>query len=153
MTTYVDSSALVAAYVPGRFSEAARRALRGSPRTPFSPLHELEISSAFALLLGRGSISPDEYRGIRAHLRDDLDSGRLVRLPLDWSAVFPRACELADTHTVKLLTRSLDVLHVASAHAAACSRFVSADTRQIALAKATGLHVTDITRGVRGSKR
>jgi prevent-host-death family protein len=42
VTTYIDSSALVAAYVPERFSRAARRALRAAPQVPFTPLHVLK---------------------------------------------------------------------------------------------------------------
>ena len=57
MTTYIDSSVLVAVYVPERFSTAARRAVRGAPQVPFTQLHELEISNAFELLVGRGLIS------------------------------------------------------------------------------------------------
>jgi predicted nucleic acid-binding protein len=56
VTTYVDSSVLVAVYVPERFSKAARQALRGAPQVPFTQLHELEIPNAFELLVGRGLI-------------------------------------------------------------------------------------------------
>jgi prevent-host-death family protein len=64
VTTYVDSSALVPVYVPERFLKSARRALRSSPQVPFTPLHELEVPNAFALLPGRALIS-DADRGIR----------------------------------------------------------------------------------------
>ena len=53
MTTYVDSSALVAVYVSERFSQSARRAVRAVPQIPFTQLHELEVPNAFALLVGR----------------------------------------------------------------------------------------------------
>ena len=152
MTTYVDSSALVPVYVPERFSKAARRALRGSPQVPFTPLHELEVPNAFALLIGRGLISDEEYRAIRAQLLDDVESQRLVPLALDWDRVFASACELSENHTAKLLTRSLDLLHVAAAHAAGYRVFVSADNRQLAVAKATGLKVVDIKQRGRAAK-
>jgi predicted nucleic acid-binding protein len=134
VTTYVDSSALVPVYVPERFSKAARRAL-------------------FALLIGRGLISDEEYRAIRALLREDIEAQRLVPLALDWDRVFASACELSENHAAKLLTRSLDLLHVAAAHAASCRVFVSADDRQLAVAKATGLKVVDIKRTGRAAKR
>jgi hypothetical protein len=67
--------------------------------------------------------------------------------------VFASACELSANYTVKLLTRSLDLLHVAAAHAAHCRVFVSADDRQLDVAKASGLTVVDIKRGVRSAKR
>lgn len=62
MTTYIDSSLLVAVYVPERFSNAARQTVRAVPQVPFTQLHELEISNAFELLVGRGSITREECR-------------------------------------------------------------------------------------------
>jgi hypothetical protein len=53
----------------------------------------------------------------------------------------------------KLLSRSLDLLHVAAAHVATCTTFISADDRQLAVAKATGLTVIDIKRRVPRMKR
>lgn len=153
MTTYVDSSALVPVYVPERFSRAARRALRTSSQVPFTPLHELEVPNAFALLTGRGLITADECRAIRLQLQDDIDAHRLVPLALDWAHVFASACELSETDTASLLTRSLDLLHVAAAEAAGCKVFVSADDRQLAVAKARGLKVVDIKARVRSAKR
>jgi hypothetical protein len=58
-----------------------------------------------------------------------------------------------ENHTATLFTRSLDLLHVAAAHAASCRVFVSADDRQLAVAKATGLKVVDIKGSGRGTKR
>ena len=153
MTTYVDSSVLVAVYVPERFSKAARRVVGGTPQVPFTWLHELEVANAFGMLLGRGLISSAEHRAIHAHLQEDLESQRLRRLPLDWDRVFAKACDLSVAHTVQQLTRSLDLLHVAAAHTAACHSFVSADDRQLAVAKAAGLAITDIKRRVPRIKR
>ena len=136
MTTYVDSSALVAVYVPERFSRA-RQALRAAPQVPFTQLHELEVSNAFELLVGRGLISREECRAVRAQLQQDIDSQRLLRVSLDLDAVFTSARELSRAYTAKSLARSLDVLHVAAAHVAVCTTFVAADNRQLTVAKAT----------------
>lgn len=46
----------------------------------------------------------------------------------------------------KHLSRSLDLLHIAAAHALACTTFVSGDDRQLAVAKASGLKTIDIKR-------
>ena len=62
MTTYIDSSALVAVYVPERYSASARTTLTTVPQVPYTPLHELEVANAFALLLGRGSRFPRSSR-------------------------------------------------------------------------------------------
>jgi len=55
--------------------------------------------------------------------------------------------------TARFLTRSLDLLHVAAAHLALCGTFVSADDRQLAVAKASGLTTLDIKRPPRRRKR
>ena len=144
MTTYVDSSALVPIYVPERFSNVAREVLGGLPQVPYTPLHELEVANAFALLKGRGLITSEEHLGVRRQLQEDVDAQRLLPVALDWPDVFAIACELSDAHTAKLLTRSLDLLHVAAARATSCRVFVSADDRQLAVAKAAGLKVVDI---------
>lgn len=146
MTTYVDSSALVAVYIPERFSIAARKAVRAVPQVPFTPLHEVEVNNAFELLVGRGLITREECQGIQVQLRDDLEGLRVARVALDLEAVFTAADELSRSYTARLLTRSMDLLHVAAAGMMRCSIFVSADDRQLAVAKANGLKVVDIKR-------
>jgi predicted nucleic acid-binding protein len=79
-------------------------------------------------------------------LRDDLASQRLMPTSLDLGEVFTHASELSKRYTAKHLVRSLDLLHVAAAHAATCKTFVSADDRQLVVAKASGLKVIDIKR-------
>jgi hypothetical protein len=68
---------------------------------------------------------------------------------IDLDRVFTDATELSRTHTAKFLTRSLDLLHVAAAHVMECTTFVSANNRQLAVAKAAGLVTTDIKRRAR----
>jgi predicted nucleic acid-binding protein len=149
MTTYIDSSVLVALYVPERFSRAARSAVRTAGQVPFTVLHRLEVPNAFELLVGRGAITRDERHAIERQLHEDLEAQRLASVSIDLDRVFADASELSGTHTAKLLTRSLDLLHVAAAHVMECTAFVSADDRQLAVAKATGLKTTDIKRRTR----
>ena len=153
MTTYIDSSALVAVYVPEHFSAAARKALSTVPRVPYTLLHELEVANAFALLLGRRSITAAEHRAIRAQVREDVEAQRLVPTALDWPQAFAGACELSESCTATLLTRSLDLLHVAAARALGCKVFVSADDRQLAAARTAGLKAVDIKRTAARSPR
>jgi predicted nucleic acid-binding protein len=56
--------------------------------------------------------------------------------------VFELAAELSREHTSKLGTRTLDVLHVASAVTLGSRIFVTYDDGQAALAKAARLRVT-----------
>jgi hypothetical protein len=120
---------------------------------PFTAMHELELPNAFELLVGRQLITRDERRSIQQQLRDDIDNERLVRTSLDLDQVFAQASELSRLYTAQHLARSLDLLHVAAAHVATSQTFVSADDRQLAVAKASGLKVIDIKRGVRRRKR
>lgn len=149
MTTYVDSSALVPVYVPETFSSAARAAVREAGQLPFTVLHRLEVSNAFELLVGRHLLTRDESRAVRQQLQEDIVTQRLLSLAIDFDHVFDVAVDLSQEYTAKLLTRSLDLLHVAAAHALGCARFVSADDRQLAVAKASGLAIVDIMRGRR----
>jgi len=151
VTTYVDSSALVAVYVPERFSKAARAAVRRASQIPYTPLHRLEVPNAFEMLVGRGAITRDECRAILGQLREDMDAQRLMTVSPDLEQVFARASEFSSLYTAKTLARSLDLLHVAAAHLTSCKRFVSGDDRQLAVAKASGLRVVDIKRRVRRS--
>lgn len=150
MTTYVDSSALVAVYVPERFSAAARRAVQAASQVPFTALHNLEVLNAFESLVGRHAITRDECRAVHDQLQDDILNHRLVRSTVDLDQVFTNASELSRVYTAKMLTRSLDLLHVAASHLAMCTTFVSADDRQLAIAKATGLKIVDIKIRARG---
>jgi predicted nucleic acid-binding protein len=153
VTTYVDSSALVPVYVPEQFSKAARSVIRAAGQIPFTPLHRLEVLNAFELLVGRSLMARDECRAVQAQLRDDIENQRLMPVALDLDRVYAEAGELSTLHTAKILSRSLDLLHVAAAHVALCTTFASADDRQLAVAKASGLTTIDITRPVRRSKR
>jgi predicted nucleic acid-binding protein len=149
VTTYIDSSALVPVYVPEQFSEAAQSVIRTAGQVPFTALHRLEVANAFELLAGRKLLTKDECRAVQAQLLEDLEQQRLLALSLDLELVFAKAAELSRLYTAKFLTRSLDLLHVAAAHAAQCPKFVSADDRQLTLARASGLTPVDIKRPVR----
>jgi predicted nucleic acid-binding protein len=147
--TYFDSSALVPLYVPESFSASARREARQAKQLPYTALHRLEVQNAFELLVGRRSITQDEHRAVLQQLQDDLESQRLVPLTLDLERVFTAASDLSSRYSVRFLSRSLDLLHVAAARLVLCKTFVSADSRQLRVAKATGLRVVDITRSIR----
>jgi predicted nucleic acid-binding protein len=150
--TYADSSALVPLYVPGSFSATAWFVIRDAGQVPFTALHQLEVPNAFELLAGRRLISRDESRAILRQLQDDVESQRLTPTVLDLEQIFIEAGELSRRYTARFLARSLDLLHVAAAHLTLCETFVSADDRQLAVAKASGLTVVDIKRPPRRRK-
>jgi hypothetical protein len=65
---------------------------------------------------------------------------------LDFEHAFAQAGGLSRLYTAKYLARSLDLLHIAAAHVLQCKTFVSADDRQLSVAKASGLATVDIKR-------
>jgi predicted nucleic acid-binding protein len=140
-------------YVNERFSESAESVLRHAGQTPFTVLHQLEVPNAFERLVGRDLMTREECESVQRQLRDDLSSLRLMPISIDLDDVFTQATELSRRYAAKHLARSLDLLHIAAAHAANCTRFVSADDRQPAVAKTTGLEVVDIKRSPRRRKR
>lgn len=153
MVTYVDTSALVPVYVPESFSAAARDVVQNASQVPFTALHRLEVPNAFELMVARRLITADERRSVLQQLQDDIDAQRLVSIALDLERLFGDAGELSRKYSARFFSRSLDLLHVASAHLAHCKRFVSADDRQLRVARATGLTVIDIRRPVRPRRR
>ena len=70
-----------------------------------------------------------------------LTEGRLALADVPWRRALDRAAELSRAHTPRLGTRTLDVLHVASAIELGSRAFVTYDDRQAALAKAVKLRV------------
>jgi predicted nucleic acid-binding protein len=71
----------------------------------------------------------------------DLAAGVLAHAAVAWPEVLWEAERLSAGHSETMGTRSLDILHVASALVLGAEQFVTFDTRQGALARAAGLRV------------
>jgi predicted nucleic acid-binding protein len=141
-TTYVDPSALRRLYVHDDRSRAfcawlAR--IRGA--LPLTRHGRSEIVNSICLAVFRRDIEKEVAEGAILDLDADLREGRLVLSDVPWRRVFDLAADLSRTHTSELGTRTLDVLHVASALALGSRTFVTYDDRQAALAKAARLRV------------
>jgi hypothetical protein len=76
-----------------------------------------------------------------ADIRRQLDTGFFRMAEASQSEIYAKAGELSDTHTPAIGTRSLDLMHVATAMLCKAQRFLSTDTRQREAAKAEGLEV------------
>lgn len=144
MKAYFDTSAVVPLYLPEIRSEHAREEARRAGQIPYTPLHALELTSAIHLNCGRGLITPAELRAVSLQIEDDLSAHRLRTTPVDLTEVFATATDLATRHAATVLCRSLDVLHIAVALHLRCAELVSADERQLQLARAVGLDVVDL---------
>lgn len=139
---YVDPSALRSLYLHDDRSPrfcAWRRRTRGA--LPVTRFGRAEVVNSIQLAVHRGTINAEVAALAAADFESDLAEGRLQLVDALWRRMLDLAAELSQEHTAKLGTRTLDVLHVASAVALGAQRFVTYDIRQAALAKAVGLRV------------
>jgi predicted nucleic acid-binding protein len=139
-SVYIDSSALRHLYVHGSRS-AAMSAWRF--RCPGAlPLTRFGRAEVFNAILGaafRGDLTEAAAQRSLAEFEADLNSGDIRLVDLLWRHALDRTAELSREHTIKLGTRALDVLHVASALELGARTFVTYHARQAALAQAVGL--------------
>jgi predicted nucleic acid-binding protein len=136
---YVDTSALVKLYFPEPDSARIARLVAGSP-IAFTRLHELEMTSALSQKLFVKSARPKQITETLASVADDVRAGVLVRAVPDWDVVLDDATHAARSHTPRLGTRSLDVLHCCAAKVLSAKAFITSDARQRTLATKLGLH-------------
>ena len=139
---YVDPSALRRQYVHDQHSRAFcswRARKRGAL---LLTLHgRSELVNSICLGIFREDIDRSAGEAALADLDEDLAAGRLILADVPWRRVFERAEALSRAHTPKLGTRTLDVLHVASALVLGCRQLVTYDERQALLARAAGLRL------------
>ena len=135
---YVDPRALRCLYLHDERSRAFcawRRRLRGS--LPISQHGYAELVNAIALAAFRSDVPREVADGATA----DLVAGRLRLVDLAWRRALDTAADLSRRHTPLLGTRSLDVLHVASALTLGMTGLVTYEDRQAKLVKAVKLRL------------
>ena len=140
---YADSGFIVSLYRPSEgLSRAARRAIKQSPGAVIlSPLSLLEIRNALNLAIRRGEMGKTEREAILADIRRQIDTGFFRMAEASQSEIYAKAGELSDKRTPAIGTRSLDLMHVATAMLCKARRFLSTDSRQREAAEAEGLEV------------
>ncbi len=138
---YADTSFLVSLYVLDVNSARAAAQMRHA-KLPilFTAFGELELANAISLRLFRRELLPSKVKAAYTLVRKDIEDGVLLLKPLA-AAVYERAKQIARRRTPQLGTRTLDVLHVASALVLQADDFYTFDHSQERLAKAEGLAV------------
>lgn len=106
-----------------------------------TPLGELELTNAIALRLFRRELLSSKVKATQGLVRRDLTEG-VLQLKSLTAGVFDRAKRMSLRWTPQLGTRTLDILHVASALELGADTFYTFDHHQEKLAKAEGLIVT-----------
>ena len=137
---YVDPSALLKLYLHEPDSKGMS-AWRAKARGALAVTHHgrVELVNGIALAAHRKLIGEQAFNETLAALDDDFDQGRYYQADLLWRATLKRAAEMSREHSRSLGTRSLDVLHVASAMELGFRSFITFDIRQQYLVKAVGL--------------
>lgn len=108
---------------------------------PFTWLHQLELRNALRLRVFRREISAEQREASLNMVLADLAAGVLAPASPRLPETMIEAERLSAGHSEKIGTRSLDILHVATALVLGCSSVLTFDRRQAALARASGLKV------------
>ena len=141
MSAYADTSFLVSLYVLDANSAlAAARMEQAKLPILLTPLGELELTNTISLRLFRRELPSSKVKAAQALVRKDLSDGVLLLKPLP-EGLFDRAMQMVRRRTPQLGTRTLDVLHVASAMKLQADMFYTFDRNQEKLARAEGLLV------------
>jgi predicted nucleic acid-binding protein len=139
MNAYPDTSFLFSLYLRDSNTPPALTLAKSlKPVFVVSPLHELELNNAIELAVFRKAITAAQALAARKDFDQDVAHWTLHPLPID---IFARAANLARHHTARYGTRSLYILHVATALAIGAEALLTFDRRQRRLAKAEGLRV------------
>jgi predicted nucleic acid-binding protein len=140
---YPDSSFLVSYYIRDANTPYAQAWLNrdGTPLV-FTGLHALEVRNAFKRGVFRRLFSAKDAAAAWSNLEADLKEGRLVKTTVKWPVAFRAAAHFSELHSSSIGTRSLDILHIASAKTMRVDGFLSFDARQRTLAQLVGLVVS-----------
>ncbi len=139
MSAYADTSFLVSLYVLDANSvQAATQMKQAKLPILLTPFGELELTNAISLRLFRKELLPSRVKAAYTLLRKDIEGGLFLLKPLS-AAIYERAKQIARRRTPHLGTRTLDVLHVASALVLQADTFYTFDRSQGRLARVEGL--------------
>jgi len=141
LSTYADTSFLVSLYVFDDNSPQAS-AIFADVSRPFllTPLIEAEMVNAFYLRIFRKESGEKQIRSSLELFGKDVRAGLFE--PKSFSnELFRQASQISTRRTAKFGTRTLDLLHVASAVFLQTEQFCTFDTKQAELARSEGLVV------------
>ena len=139
---YVDTSVIVKLYIKEKHSLDVSNWLKeNNEAIPLTTFHELEFSNAINLKKFRSEITTEEIHLIMAKVAEHKSKGVFYRPQISWTDTFKYAVDLSRKHTSKTGSRSLDILHVASALSIKTDRFLTFDERQSQLAALSGIMI------------
>ncbi len=142
---YADTSLLFSLVLHDANTAAVVAYLKGHPTAlAFTPWQRCELRNAIRLSVWRGNCDAALAKRTLENITADVATGNLIEKSLVWPDVLHIADELGEKHTTVLGVRTLDLLHVAAAISLGAKKFLTCDSRQLALAKAAGLRADKI---------
>jgi predicted nucleic acid-binding protein len=139
---YADTGFVVSLYKMESTSEKAAALMRKLESPVWiSALSEIELRNAFQLSVFRGEIDKASAELKLRLFQQDLKKGIYAVMPVSSSALHSKTAELIDRHSARIGTRSLDLMHIATAILLNADLFLSFDLRQRKAAKLEGLKV------------
>jgi predicted nucleic acid-binding protein len=142
LSTYADTSFLVSLYVFDHNSvRATEMFAKVSSPIILTPLLETEIVNAFNLRIFRQELDEKQKQTSLDLFGKDGRAG-VFEIKSFGNEIFRQAAQISSRRTAKFGTRTLDLLHVASAVSLQADRFCTFDKKQAELARAEGLIVT-----------
>lgn len=135
---YLDTGCLVKLYYPEPDSDLVAARTSGEP-IAYTPLHGLELTTAFKLKVFRKEATMDQATNALGLVGEDISAGKLVLINAPALDSLIAATQLAAKHAAETGCRALDTLHCAWAMNLGVAGFVSTDARQLALARIIGL--------------
>ena len=137
MRAYFDSSALAKRYVEEAGTAQVLESCDRATELALSVIAVPELISAFCRLKREGKLTGAQYRQLKNDLMSDLTDA----LVCDTT---PEVVQLAVKALESSSLRGIDVLHIGAALACRAALFDSADAKQCAAAKGSGLKVAPL---------
>lgn len=139
---YADPSALSRLYLHQEGSKEVT-GWRAKLKGPLLVTHHghTELVNGICRANFNTNITLNEMNEILAEIEGDFACGLLIHADLLWRATLNRAMKLSRQFTPSLGTRTLDVLHVASALELKMRHFFTYDSKQQLLARAADLKI------------
>jgi len=131
---FADSSALAKRYLADEQSERLDEVLQGATNLAVSVLCLPEIISALCRRRREGFVTKAQYEAVKSALESDFADTTVVQI-IDEVAL--QSIRLLERHPL----RASDAIQIASALVWRADNFASADARQCAAAKSSGLDV------------
>ena len=147
MSVYYDTGLLLKLYTAEAESPVVQAFVHHRAQAiSITDLHLAECVSAFRLKQFRGECTATEATHAIRLIDEDLRSGVLRMMAVEWTQVWMECRALAESHAALTGCRTLDALHVASARVLGIREFITSDVSQTALAIKAGMDVRNPVR-------